>query len=97
VSFGDLLGLIVGMGSLTGIVALITQAILRYQDRKLRGRGDPQVPEVRAALEDLRAQLVEQQDLRQRLVELEERMDFAERMLARARLERLAPGGEGDR
>ncbi len=93
-SFGDLLGLLVGMGSLTGIVAIITRSILRYQEQKLRGRGD-QALEVRAELEDLRAQLVEQQDLRQRLTELEERVDFAERLLAQQREPgKLARGGE---
>lgn len=90
----DLVGMIVFMGSLTGIAAIVARAVVRYQDRRLRGRAEAQDPAARAELEDMRA---EQQDARQRLVELEERMDFAERMLARARPERLSPGGEGDR
>jgi hypothetical protein len=89
----DLVGMIVFMGSLTGIAAIVARAVVRYQDRRLRGRGDAPDPVVHAEMEDMRA---EQQDLRQRLVELEERVDFAERMLARARPERLTPGGESE-
>ena len=92
-AFGDLLGLLVAMSALTGIVAIVARSVLRYQEQKLRARGD-QGSEVRAELEDLRAQLVEQQDLRQRLVELEDRLDFAERLLAQAKQERLPAGGE---
>jgi hypothetical protein len=93
----DLVGMIVFMGSLTGIAAIVARAVVRYQDRRLRGRGEAPDPAVQAELEDMRAQLADHQDVRQRLVELEERMDFAERMLARAKPERLTPGGEGDR
>jgi len=90
----DLVGMVVFMGTLTGMAAIIARAVLRYQDQRLRGRRDAQDPGLRAELEDLRAQLSEQQDLRQRLVELEERVDFTERMLAQAKRERLSAGGE---
>jgi hypothetical protein len=91
----DLVGMIVFMGSLTGIAAIVARAVVRYQDRQLRGRGDTQDPAVRGELEDLRAQLAEQQDLRQRLLELEERVDFTERMLTRQGEQgKLAKGGE---
>jgi Tfp pilus assembly protein PilO len=96
-SFGDIVGLFIAMSSLTGMVAIVARAILRYQEQRLRGRRDAQDPGLRAELEDLHAQLADQQDVRQRLAELEERLDFAERMLARARPERLTPGEEGDR
>lgn len=91
----DLVGMIVFMGSLTGMAAIIGRAVVRYQDRKLRA-GDTQDPAIRAELEDLRAQLADQQDLRQRLVELEERLDFAERMLAQAKRDRLSAGGSAE-
>jgi Tfp pilus assembly protein PilO len=90
----DLVGMIVFMGSLTGMAAIVARAVLRYQDQRLRGRRDTQDPGLRAELEDLRAQLAEQQDLRQRLTELEERVDFAERLLAQAKRDRLSAGGE---
>lgn len=93
----DLVGMVVFMGSLTGIAAIIARAVLHYQDRRLVGRRDAEDPGQRAELEDLRGQLAEQQDLRQRLVELEERVDFAERMLAQAKRERLGAGGEQER
>jgi hypothetical protein len=90
----DLVGMIVFMGTLTGMATIITKAVLRYQEQRLRGRRDSQDPGLRAELEDLRAQLEEQQDLRQRVLELEERVDFAERMLAQSKRDRLSPGGE---
>jgi hypothetical protein len=82
---GALLGLLVFMGGLTGIVSIIVRGALRLQDQKLRARSEGLGPSVQAELDDLRAQLAEQQDLRQRLSELEERVDFAERVLASQR------------
>ena len=82
-SGGDVLGLLVAMGSLISILAIGARTILRYQEQRLRARGAPQDAAVRAELEEMRAQLAEQQDVRQRLLELEERMDFAERLLVR--------------
>jgi hypothetical protein len=73
------------MGGLTGIVAIIARAVLRYQDRHLSGPRTGLDPSVRAELEDVRAQLADQHELRQRLSELEERVDFAERMLSQQR------------
>lgn len=82
---GEILGLLVAFGGLTGIVSIVTNAVLRMQDRKLRARSEGLEPSVRAELDDLRARLAEQEDVRQRLLELEERVDFAERMLAQQR------------
>lgn len=91
----DLVAMIVFMGSLTGMAAIIGRAVVRYQDRKLRASGETLEPAIRAELEDMRAQLAEQQDLRQRLLELEERMDFAERLLSQQREQgKLARGNE---
>ncbi len=90
----DLLAMLVFMGMLTGMVGIVSRAVLRYQDRKLAARGNALEPAVRAELEEMRAQLADQQDVRQRLLELEERVDFAERMLAQVKQERLNPGGE---
>ena len=89
----DLVGMIAFMGSLTGIAAIIARAVVRYQDRRLSARRDTSDPGLRADLEDLRAQLAEQQDLRERVAELEERLDFAERLLAQSKQDRLAAGG----
>jgi len=93
---GALLGLLVFMGGLTGIVSIIARAVLRLQDQKLRVRSEGLGPSVQAELDDLRAQLAEQQDLRQRLMDMEERLDFAERLLTQAKQGQL-DAGEGPR
>jgi hypothetical protein len=81
----DLVAFTVLVGGITGVVGIIGRTVVRYQDRKLRvGAGAPD-PALRAELEDLRAQLAEHEDVRQRVLELEERVDFAERLLARQR------------
>ncbi len=87
----ELIAFMVMIGGLTGMVAIIARAVVRYQDRRLRGREEAGDPALRAELEELRAQLVEQQDTRQRLLELEERVDFAERLLVRQREQAKLP------
>jgi len=52
---------------------------------------------VRAELEELRVQLAEQQDLRQRVLDIEERLDFTERLLTQAKQDRLEAGREPGR
>jgi Tfp pilus assembly protein PilO len=91
----DLIAFMVLVGGITGVVGIIARAVVRYQDRRLGARGEDSA--LRAEVEELRAELAEQQDMRQRLLELEERMDFTERMLAAAKRERLAAGGEAER
>lgn len=88
----ELIAFMVLVGGITGIVGIVARAVVRYQDRRLRGGAEAQDPGLRAELEDLRAQLAEQQDMGQRLLELEERMDFAERLLARQPERRLPEG-----
>ena len=61
---------------------------------RIRGRSGAALPEeVRGALEEFRSeQLSDLQQLRTELSELSERMDFAERLLAKQReTDRLAP------
>jgi len=80
------------MGTITAIVGVIARAVLRHQDRQLQaGRGEAP-SEVRAELEELRAQFAEQQDLRQRVLDMEERLDFAERMLIQRQEQTRLPG-----
>ena len=88
----ELIAFMVLVGGITGIVGIIARAVVRYQDRKLRAQAED--PGLRAEVDELRAQLLEQQDVRQRLAELEERVDFAERMLARERDRARLPKGE---
>jgi hypothetical protein len=84
--------ILVGMGTVTSIVGLISRGVLRYQDRQLRAGEVP--PDTRAELDELRSLLAEQQDLRQRVLDMEERLDFAERLLTQAKQEQLSPGRE---
>lgn len=55
--------------------------LFRAIRRKLEGRGLPE-PEVMAELDELRARVEGMQHVERRLGELEERVDFAERLLA---------------
>lgn len=72
----------------------IVRAIVRRMDRK-RARADEQeVVTLRSEVLDLRQRLESLEEAGQRVAELEERVDFAERMLAQHRQARpLAPGG----
>jgi hypothetical protein len=67
------------------LVFCVGQVILR----RFGGAG-PRA-EVQGELEDIRARLAEQEGLSGRVAELEERLDFAERMLARQREQAALP------
>ena len=76
------------MGMATGIVTMVLIAVTIVKvaqshigqaiGRRIHGRGADD-PELRAELEELREQVV---GLHQRVTESEERLDFAERLLA---------------
>lgn len=80
--------------SFTSIVAVtalgfgLMRTISRHLERKYKGPGDGNV---QAELDDLSAHQQEQFDeLRGRMAELEERVDFTERLLTRGDAERQA-------
>ncbi len=81
----------IGVGAIIALVAVLQVAVARllppgYRRRSWRGETLP--PET----EDLPARLAELDQLKQRVGELEERVDFTERLLARHREgERLQP------
>lgn len=85
--------------SFTGILAgtiVLTQLVRtlgRYWERKAGAAGRPEeLAGVQGELETLRSSV---DGLRQRLGEVEERVDFAERLLSRERpIDRLPQGGE---
>ncbi len=67
--------------------------LARAWARKLEGKvGDP---ELRAEVDHLRDQLGEMDGLRTRVQELEERVEFAERLLSQKRDQDLLQRGEG--
>jgi len=77
----------------TIIVMQLVRTLGRYWERKAAGGARPEeLTALQSELETLRSSV---DGMRQRLGEVEERVDFAERLLARERpAERLPPGGE---
>ncbi len=75
---------------LTGMVtggAWVGIVLMRHQRRLARLEPPP--------LDDVYRRLDELESAGQRLVEVEERLDFAERLLAQERSARLAPSADG--
>jgi flagellar biosynthesis/type III secretory pathway M-ring protein FliF/YscJ len=84
------LGLILGFIVVIRVFGPITRAWVR----KLEGKAAP--PELQAEVDQLRDQLAEVEPLRHRVEELEERVEFAERLLAQRKDQDLLPrGGQG--
>jgi hypothetical protein len=83
-------GLIIPLaGMATGIILglPVVRAAVRFIERKTAGGGDPRL---RAEVDELRTRVDATEEIRDRLVDLEERIDFTERVLTqqkeRARL-----------
>jgi len=84
-------------GMATGIILglPVVRAIVKVVERKLGpGASAGEVKELQAETERLRSQVGGMEDMAYRLAELEERLDFAERVLAQ-RKEPQLPGGGG--
>jgi hypothetical protein len=74
-------------------VALLFGPIGSAFARRIAGRPEP--GEAQAEIEEIRARVMEEtDDLRNRLAEVEERLDFAERLLAHGRQADQLPAGE---
>jgi len=72
--------------------AVVLYPLMRAIGRRIEGRGAVD-PALRAEVEQLQARLAEVEGLQHRVIELEERLDFAERLLAQRREpERLGRG-----
>jgi hypothetical protein len=80
------------MGLFSGLVFSVIRTIGKALERRQTG-GGRELAELRAAVDALRAEIAEQQDQTQRLAELEERLDFAERLLARQAGQARLPEG----
>jgi len=86
----DVFAPIIGIGTLITFVTVALIA-LRYARYRIPGRFSPRLDPGRdQMLEDLQARVGELEEMRHRMVELEERLDFAERLLA-------GPGGASGR
>jgi Tfp pilus assembly protein PilN len=81
-------------GMATGALFMVGIYKLLSRWMELRHRRDLP-PALDDELQELRGQVAELSDLPHRVAELEERLDFAERLLAQARSDRveLGPGG----
>lgn len=80
----------IGVGSIMVLVAVLQVVVARLMPPGYRRRSWKH--ETLADSEEVHARLAEVDDLKQRVAELEERVDFAERLLARQREgERLPP------
>jgi Tfp pilus assembly protein PilN len=72
---------------------IILWPIMRAFGRRLEGKGGDAA--LRAEVEQLQQRLGEVDQLHHRVAELEERLDFAERMLARPGASSMLPGDRG--
>jgi hypothetical protein len=92
-SGAPVLVIIVGLSLLAATVILYP--LMRALARRLEGKGSQDVA-LRAEVEQLQQRLGDVDFLQQRVAELEERIDFTERMLARGQAPATLPG-EGAR
>ena len=79
----DLILAILGMVMATLVAIKVLGPIMRAWARRLEGKAA--APELQAEVDQLRDQIAEVEPLRNRVLELEERLEFAERMLAQRR------------
>jgi Tfp pilus assembly protein PilN len=89
----DLIIPLAGMATACVLGLPVIRAVVRLIDRKSVGEMGGQGEALRAEVEELRARLESQEEVGHRVAELEERLDFAERVLSQQRdRDRLAPG-----
>lgn len=64
----------------------------KHLDRKYAGKANPDTRRLAAEVEEMRDRLHVSAGLAERVADLEERLDFAERLLAENKERRLTPG-----
>ena len=87
--FGVMLSIGVAAGGTYAVIALVSAWA-----RRLERGGVPAAPELEAEVSRLQDRIHQLEGAEERLAELEERLDFAERMLTQARDARLVAGEE---
>ena len=87
--------IIFGTLGMTGLVGWLLKPVIEGIGRRLAGNGGGDVPMLEADVEQLQARVAELEGVAQRLAEVEDRLDFAERLLARQRPAGALPDGEG--
>lgn len=89
----EMVGMVLFMVLFAIVAIKVFGPLARAWARKLEGKvGDP---ELRAEVDHLRDQLAEMDGLGSRVQELEERVEFAERLLSQKRDQDLLQGGGG--
>jgi hypothetical protein len=83
-----------GIGALVALGLPLVRGIVRYLERKGAGGSGGEDAALRLDVDDLRGRLEQVEDVTVRLAELEERLDFAERLLTRQRAGGELPAGE---
>lgn len=91
---GDVLAMLILFGSITAIITLRGPLGRAIADR-IAGRAHPHDPDLDRLAEMSDRVLGELDDVRHRLVELEERQEFTERVLAQQRERPGLPAREG--
>ena len=71
---------------------IVLYPLMRAIGRRIEGRGG--MESARSELEELRARVAQLEEGHPRLLELEERVDFAERLLAQREPDRLREGAQ---
>jgi hypothetical protein len=85
--------IIVGTLGMTGLMGWILKPVIEGIGRRLAGGGGSQGAALEAEVQDLHARLGELEGVAQRLVEVEDRLDFTERLLAQQRPAAMLPEG----
>ena len=73
---------VMGLASVTALGFGLMRSINRHLERKWKGKQEIDAAGVVPDLEDLPSRLENVEDVQTRVTELEERVDFAERMLS---------------
>ena len=85
--------IIVGTLGMTCLMGWILKPVIEGIGRRLAGGGGAQAAALEAEVQDLHARLGELEGVAQRLVEVEDRLDFTERLLAQQRPAAMLPEG----
>ena len=83
-----------GIAALVVIALPLVRGVVRYLERKSAGGGGIEADALRAEVDELRARLDQVESGAGRVTELEERLDFTERLLTQQRARAGLPGGE---